>query len=258
MKDMTKAARRRLETYLDEVKLCLKGARSVDSTEVERDITEHIAQELESAAEPVDVDVIEKVLTRLGSPRQWLPAEEMSWFRKAALRLRTGPDDWRLAYITIGTFIAACISGPGAILFLPLSFYFARVTLHIAGGAEKLGNQKYLLYPSLICIYVLLTLALLGLPLLLLSAADGLERRHAGWGFSDDLYYWLFAWSVISVITGGWWLATGFLSLRRAEQIYYPFRGCIVKRFGWGVCIVGVMLVAAGLISIVLNPTWAG
>ncbi len=52
MKQLTDTAKERIDKYLNEVSLCLQGAKSVDPDEIQRDITEHIEQELQSSAEP--------------------------------------------------------------------------------------------------------------------------------------------------------------------------------------------------------------
>ncbi len=255
MKKLTDSAQERLDKYLNEVSLCLKGAKSVDPDEIQRDITEHIEQELQSAAEPVSLDEIDQVLTRLGSPQQWAPQDELSWFRKMTLRFRTGPDDWRLAYITLGVFVLACISGPGMILLIPLSFYFARVTLKIAGGAEKLGNQKYFILPPLACFYVLLTVAGLAFPFCLLVFAEGFKHEIAGpLSIQDERVYWLLAWLITSVVAGAWWLTVGVLVRRRAVKIYYPFGERFTKKILLIICIMGGLLMVAGVI---LSVTWA-
>lgn len=247
MKKLTDSAQERLDKYLNEVKLCLQGAKSVDPDEIQRDITEHIEQELQSATEPVSLDEIDQVLTRLGSPQQWVPQDELSWFRKMTLRLRTGPDDWRLAYITLGIFVLACISGPGMILLLPLSFYFARVTLKIAGGAEKLGNQKYFILPPLACFYTLFTAAVLALPFCLLALAEGIEHEVRGeWAINNERY-WLLAWSVTLMVAGAWWLMVGIFNRSRAKKTYYPFPEAFTNRIPPAICIMGATVIVMGL-----------
>ncbi len=88
---LSKSAKKSLEDYLRQARAYLRGSRSVDANEVEQNITEHIENELEGAAEPVSCDTLDAVLEKLGSPQQWVPEEELPWWRKIILRLRTGP-----------------------------------------------------------------------------------------------------------------------------------------------------------------------
>ena len=247
MKQLTQSAQQCLDKYLDEVRLCLKGVKSVDSDEIMRDINEHIEQELVSADEPVSSTELETVLRRLGNPQQWTPDEELSWYREMLLRLRTGPDDWRLGYITIGVFVLACITGPGAFLLLPLSYYLARVTLNVSGGPQQLGNQKYLIYPPLACIYLLFTIAVLSVPFSLIGIADGFERELSNKLAVTNYPYWIFVWFVVLIIAGTWWLVVGILSRRIAKKIYYPFPEGLARAIPLMVCIIGMMLIVGGL-----------
>lgn len=98
-------AQDRLNRYLQQVQTSLVVCKSVDPDEVERDITEHIERELEGASEPVCLDELEAVLKKLGRPDQWVPDEALPWWRKAVLRLRKGPEDWRLAYIAFALLL---------------------------------------------------------------------------------------------------------------------------------------------------------
>lgn len=98
---LSESAERSLQDYLRQARLYLRGSRSVDADEVEKSITEHIENELEGAAEPVSRDVLDAVLKKLGRPQQWVPMEELPWWWKIIFRLRSGPEDWRLAYIPL-------------------------------------------------------------------------------------------------------------------------------------------------------------
>ena len=68
MKELSAKARGSLESYLQKVRVRLIGAKALDAGEIERDIYEHIERELESAEEPVEFEVVEGVLDRLGAP----------------------------------------------------------------------------------------------------------------------------------------------------------------------------------------------
>ena len=249
MKHLTDSAQERLDKYLNEVRLCLQGAKSVDPDEIQCDITEHIEQELQSATEPISLDEIDQVLTRLGSPRQWAPQDESGWFQKMALRLRTGPDDWRLAYIAFGLFILACISGPGAIILLPLSFYIGRATLSIAGGTDRIGNQKYLIYPAFALVHFIVTAAVLALPFsLLIFAKDIVRSLPRQWTEHGIVDYWHLILFATLALAGSWWLIVGVVLWRRAKKVYYEMPAGLVARIGPFLCVLGGIMVLCSLL----------
>ena len=82
MIELTDDARKCLDDYLGEMRASLAGCRSVDSLDVERDVMEHIEKSLAEAPSPVESAALEAVLEQLGSPSQWIPEEELSWWRK--------------------------------------------------------------------------------------------------------------------------------------------------------------------------------
>ncbi len=113
---LSESAKKSLEDYLRQARAYLRGSKSLDANEVEQNIAEHIENELEGAAEPVSCDVLDAVLKKLGSPQQWIPEEELPWWRKIILRLRSGPEDWRLAYLSFGLLILGFLILPSFII----------------------------------------------------------------------------------------------------------------------------------------------
>ncbi|MHC4756780.1 MAG: HAAS signaling domain-containing protein, partial [Planctomycetota bacterium] len=126
----TEEAQKHLDKYLNEVRVYLSGCKSVDVEEIQRDIIEHVETELEGATEPISFNDLDAVLEKLGSPRQWVPDEELSAWQKIITRLRTGPEDWRLAYISLGLLILGFIANP---VFVLASFVVSRAALSVAG-----------------------------------------------------------------------------------------------------------------------------
>ena len=112
MTSLTDDARGDLEYYMRQVRAALRGHRSIDPVEVERDVREHVDAELSELPEPVDARSLSFVLERLGAPDTWLPGEDLPAWRRVLERLRSGPEDWRLAYLSFG------LSVLGPVLFL--------------------------------------------------------------------------------------------------------------------------------------------
>src|SRR5205823_4793560 len=101
-----------------------------------RDVRGHIEAELAGQPEPIGAGSLRAVLDRLGSPGTWVPAEELPGWRRVLGRLRSGPEDWRLAYLTLAGSILGpllFLSGPFLWPLEPIlmitSFLMARATL---------------------------------------------------------------------------------------------------------------------------------
>ena len=182
--EYSQSAKSRVERYLDAVRERLKASGSVDAREVMFDLRTHIERELSERDQPVSEEAAAAVLDRLGPPEDFVEEGDMSWWRKIVLRLRSGPEDWRLAYATVGSLALGVILGwvfgdthrsayysshqfNGAVFlaFGAISFLLARAALSAQRGAMAAG-QKWLLYPPLVVVYLLFIVALLiGLPL---------------------------------------------------------------------------------------------
>jgi len=250
-------AQKSLDEYLHQARTYLRSAKSVDAGEVEQNITEHIENELEGTAEPVSADELETVLKKLGSPKQWVPEEELRWWRKFILRLRTGPEDWRLAYLSFGLLVVGFMLSR---LLLPLltlaSFVVSRAALSANNYRIEVKAQKWLIYPSLIVVYLALLGLLLALPLLVLVplAYDWEDTLREDLGFSDDMHYWLAAWPVFIASMGLWWLVQGIVFLARPnipKPLFRPFADGFNRKWTLVLICVGFVVLVAS--SIVLN-----
>ena len=130
MTDLTQDAQVALSTYLQRVRLSLRGT-SVDADEVERDVREHIEEALNGRSDPVPAADLSGVLERLGSPDQWVPDEGIPLWRRTIRRISAGPEDWRLAYASLGlAAVAAGLATAGqialAVICFALAFFTAR------------------------------------------------------------------------------------------------------------------------------------
>jgi len=253
MVTLSKNAEKSLHDYLRQARAYLRGSKSVDADEVEQNITEHIENELEGAAEPVSCDALDAVLKKLGSPQQWVPEEELFWWRKIILRLRSGPEDWRLAYISFGLLILGFLILPSFIILIPASFIVSRAALSVAEDHKIPGSQKWLTYPSLIIVYVFVLFALLSWPLgILVPLAEEFERsiRASYVRFADDLDYWIMATSFIIAGLGLWWIILGSLLLKwwsLLQLIFKPFAGWFNRKWALFLFLIGLVLMIPSL-----------
>jgi len=212
---------------------------------VEQDIREHIEEEYHAAPGPVGLRDLAQVLHRLGSPDQWVPREDLSWWRRFLLRLRMGPDDWRLAYLAFGILLAGFLAGPLFLLFLLASFCASRAVLAVAESRhEELGAQKWLIYPSLILVYGVALLVVLAWPFALsILLVEGL-RSFRPLGFQ--------VFAIVSIIPV-WWLIVSAVLFKwpgLARIIFHPWASWFRRRNA------GILFAIAVVLAVVSLSVW--
>jgi len=267
-------AQAHLEGYLSQVKAYLRGCRSIDPAEVDRDVREHIERELQKAPGPVSFREVDVVLNRLGSPTQWVPEEALSWWRKLVVRLRKGPADWRLAYAAFGALVlafvllATLVLAPAAFVLILAAFCLSRAAVSLADDPDKLGGKKWLVYPSLIIVCVALFLTLIlgpGAGLATVLAILRVEQVDIlPWSGLGDLGYWLIAAALIVAVEGLWLFVLACVHRRRPAlfpAVFHPFApGLRHTRLNWlmtlGACLFLIFLAAALLL--IRYPAWPG
>ena len=246
---LTPEAQAYLERYLRKVRGALRGHRAVDADDVERDVICHVSAELGQPGDPVSTAQLRTVLERLGNPDQWISADELPLWRRVVLRLRTGPEDWRLPYLTFALWTIGPIVGPIA-LFLIASFFAARATVALVDSeGDDLGARRWLVYPPLLIFYLPTVIALLGWPLALAAgASEELPRvRPDLWEALQPV--WLGVPGVVLFVAGLWWTATGMISTRLAPAIrtvFFPLANWFEPRHGRVLMAVGFSLFALG------------
>ncbi len=243
---LTADAQKCLDAYLGEMRASLRGCPSVDSSDVERDVTEHIEKSLAEAPTPVDSPALRAVLDRLGSPSQWIPEEDLSWRRRLRLgtrrllnRLWSGPEDFRLAYLSIGLFALAILliaadAGPAWVLIcVAFSFLFVRAALAAESASAELRAQRWLLYPVLILVYPPLASALLFWVVVPGANVGDLLRTELGLvgRFPVEI---LATYSAVTS-TALWWFVLGLVLWRwpgLVRNTFYPFASGFRGRHG--------------------------
>ena len=284
---MTPTAQRRLDHYLAEVRRFLQGSSSVDSREVERDIIDHIETSFEGRGTPVDTLDLDGVLRDLGEPEQWVPDAERNWRQASvakaqgfadllaeagqsiASHLRYGPEDFRLAYLSFG-FLALTIlfafaqESPALLLvFAPVTFVLARAALEFAEAPEKLRGQHWLLYPSLLLIYVPLGALLVAWPFIatfgFFEFASEVERS-ARRGMVEDVPLVLVAHPYITALlasvatTSLWWTILGIAAWRWpavVRAVFHPFASRFAGRTAGILGLIALLLFVASIIGAV-------
>lgn len=250
-------AQSELDRYLRRVKTALLAHASIDADEVERDIRGHIEAELAESPLPITEARLRGVLDRLGSPSQWVPADELPLWRQVLIRLRSGPEDWRLAYVTFVLFVAGPMAGPiGPLLFFA-SIPLARATLALLDEeGEPVGPRRWLVYPPLLVIYVAIALAaFIGLPLLIASAGDPSVRTEASAWLPEP--FWVSLSFVVAAAAGLWWTMMGLWLARftrAVHLVFWPFANWFERRHAIRMACFGVIVLTAagtGLAAVV-------
>jgi len=265
MVELSENARRGLDDYLRQVRTYLRWSKSLDRDEVEQNITEHIERELEGAPEPVSSSALDGVLTRLGSPRQWVPPEALNWWGKLILKLRTDSEDWRLSYISFSFllvgFLLMFLVSPLQVVFIAASFLTARAALAAAGG-EDLGAQKWLLYPALLIVSAAFVLTLFAGPALL-AGAIGTELHKTQWiRRESNMGFTAFVTTSVVLVTSAWWMLLGLLACKWPGLIRHPLRPFadgFNRRWALALSGVGVLLLAllGGFIALYMSGAFA-
>jgi len=273
MINLTDSAKQSLDKYLMQVRTALQNCRTVDAYEIEQDITSHIDAELAGAEEPVTFEALEAVLKKLGSPTQWVPDEEISWWRKVVLRLRTGPEDWRLAYICFAMFVVAALfwvyarsfyvadwADSMALVFVAVGFIAARAALSATPNHHLPVAQKWLIYPSLIIAYLLIAFWLLIIPPGTVHAVAQryahIEKDMFPWNTGSETAYWTIAIVIIAAVAFLWWfiLSVIFKKVPRFfNAVFRPFAQNIrPKHVNWFMTIAAVLFVLCSVILLLM------
>jgi len=264
---LTTEAQSRLDRYLRQVRASLQGCRSVDPYEVERDVMDHIDRELAGKVEPVPLSELEMVLERLGSPTQWVPEEELSWWRRTVLRLRVGPEDWRLAYISFGLLVFGFLLGSTAwLLTLAASFCVSRAAISVASDrGEQLAGQKWLIYPALVLVYLPLAFVVLLWPIFFAEQLlDELWRyfekyRISLFGAPLDVSAGIMTVHLVTVAMAVWWLIAGLFLRRRptlARMLFRPFADWFDQRWAKRLIFAGLGLTTISVVFEILTMNW--
>ncbi|HEX6179327.1 MAG TPA: hypothetical protein VF057_13275 [Thermoanaerobaculia bacterium] len=252
MIDMTPAARERLDNYLQRLRSELRGTRSVVRDEVEQSVREHIEIALAQAPTPVGATEVIGILDRLGPPERWLAEEERPVWRRAIDQLRGLSEDWRLAYLAFGLFLAsfAFFVVGGFFLLIP-AMIVSRATIELARDrGEPLGARRWLVYPSIAVVLAIATgLLIIGPPIPAMALVfdpdfEGIfdiPKHQAG--------EVRFVFGMGGVLFGSWWiLLAAFCAafLRPIRFVFAPLLDGLRRRHFAVLAAIGAIVVAVG------------
>lgn len=254
-----------LDDYLRQVKAVLAGQPSVDASEVERDVLSHIEAELTGETEPVPAHRLLQVLDRLGEPQEWVPQEQSSWQRPFAA-LQSQPDDWRLSLLAFGFLALAFILMLGSVMLWPMplvlgaaGFVTARITIAVLDDrGEPIGLRKWLLYPSLLAVYIPVFVVVAAgptPPLVEFFTSYGSEKAANSLAEFVGASPQVTAAGTIALALGCWWALIGLLAIQFTGTIrsaLRPFGNGFGRRHATRLALAGVVLAVAGLAALTL------
>ncbi len=242
-------AQQLFDRYLQSVRWSIRGA--ADAGEIEHSVREHVESALENQQQPVSSHTLRSVLSRLGDPWEWIPAEDLPLWRRLMMRFSLGPEDWRLAYscfaLTLLGFILLPLGVGG--FFLIGAFLFARATLDLSSDREKfLGAQRWLICPPLVLVYLVLLVVLFVAPVggVIAWCVDrhGFELVFHRSHFDVPFYA-----GAVSLIIGGWLLiasAIVALAVRPLRWIFKPFADRLRRAHAFWLTAIGAVAAGAG------------
>ncbi len=217
----------RIEDYFQKVRNSLMISRGVDAQEVIDGLREHIERELSGKPQPISEADAADVIRRLGSPEQFVDESEMAWWRKFSYRMQKGPEDWRLAYLSFGVLIlGGLLTGPFGLI---ASFLLARASLAVSGRAEC-EAKRWLLYPSLILMYVMMLGLGLLWPIALGDIVGEMNNYRDGVFYQPPYFDHDGVGTILSSFAAGglglavWWTILWFLWRKYSNRVRVIFR----------------------------------
>lgn len=209
MMDLTPEAKQRFDDYLRRMRSALRGSRAIEADEVEQNVIEHVDVALAGAQAPIGAERLGEVLAQLGPPEQWLPDDERPAWRKVMDRVMSGPEDWRLAYLSFALTALMILSFPiGGILLLVPAFILSRAYVELLEQrGEPIGARRWLVLPPI----VLLLVFVCGIALIAPAAAFGAilsegALREFGFDFESRPERVRLFIGMLTMAAGIWWI----------------------------------------------------
>jgi hypothetical protein len=257
MIELTPSAQQRFDDYFRRLRRSMRGASPAEADDVEQSVREHIEVALAGAAGPVGHEQLAAVLDRLGAPDRWFGVAEPSLVQRVMERLRSGPEDWRLAYIAFGLFFLALLLMPvgvGALLMLA-SYAVSRAYVDFMETKDEVaGARRWLVYPP-IALFLLIAVAFFVI---------GPAGPALAWGLGDHGFMRIldegnlrapypdirFAAGATAATLGTWWILAsliGMVFLPVSRFVFKPLLARVRRTHFLGLTLVGTLTLALGL-----------
>jgi len=256
MIDFTPDAKRRFDEYLLRMRVSLRGTRAVEPEEVEQNVIEHVELALAGAPSPIGPERLDTVLEQLGPPERWLPDDERPVWRRAMDRVMAGPEDWRLAYASLGLMLLMMLTFPigGVMLLLP-AFVLSRAVVALTEErGETLGARKWLVLPPIVLALVLVCAGALLAPAGAFGAMlSEIGLRDLGLDFDNRFDRGRLFLGVLSMATGAWWIVLSgvfAMLMRPFRALFAPVTSGLKRGHAVVLTIAGVVVAGIGAVLV--------
>jgi VIT1/CCC1 family predicted Fe2+/Mn2+ transporter len=256
MIDFTPDAKRRFDEYLLRMRVSLRGTRAVEPEEVEQNVIEHVELALAGAPSPIGPERLDTVLEQLGPPERWLPDDERPVWRRAMDRVMAGPEDWRLAYASLGLMLLMMLTFPigGVMLLLP-AFVLSRAAVALTEErGETLGARKWLVLPPIVFALVLVCAVALLAPAGAFGAMlSEIGLRDLGLDFDNRFDRGRLFLGVLSMATGAWWIVLSgvfAMLMRPFRALFAPVTSGLKRGHALVLTIAGVVVAGIGAVLV--------
>lgn len=254
MIDFTPEAKRKFDEYLLRMRFSMQGRRSVETTEVEQNVVEHVQAALAGVPSPVGQERLSEVLTQLGPPERWLPEDERPAWRRLTDRFMTGPEDWRLAYISLAiTFLMIVFLPVGGILLIVPGYLVSRAYVELlADRGEPLGARKWLVLPPILLLMVGIAGAALFAPAGAMGAIlSEMGVRELGWEWDSRADRMRIFSGVLSIAVGAYWIVlSGIFAMlvRPFRAMFQPLTANLRRGHALALTIAGAIVAGLGAV----------
>ena len=254
MIDFTPEAKRKFDDYLHRMRASLHGRRAVEPAEVEQNVVEHVEAALAGVPYPVGQERLSEVLTQLGPPERWLPEDERPAWRRMADRFMTGPEDWRLAYVSLAiTFLMIVFLPVGGILLVLPGYLVSRAYVELLSDrGEPLGARKWLVLPPIVLLMVLIGGAALLAPIGAIGAIlSEIGLRELGWEWDSRADRMRIFAGVMGIAAGAWWIVLSgvfAMLLRPFRAMFQPLTAHLRRGHAWALTIAGALIATIGAV----------
>ena len=252
MIDFTPEAKRKFDEYLHRMRASLQGRRAVEPQEVEQNVVEHVEAALAGVPSPVGQERLSEVLTQLGPPERWLPEDERPAWRRVVDRFMTGPEDWRLAYLSLAiTFLMIVFLPVGGFLLVVPGYLLSRAYVELLSDrGEALGARRWLVLPPIVLLMLLVCgAALLGPAAAMGSILSEIGLQELGWEWNGRTDYARIFSGVLSLAVGGWWIVlSGIFAMlmRPFRAMFQPLTAGLRRGHAFVLTIAGTIVAAIG------------
>jgi hypothetical protein len=269
MIEMTSSGQAKLDDYLQRFRFAVRGLAPAEREDLEQSVREHVEAALASASAPVGAEQVAGVLDRLGAPDRWVPQQNQPLWKTVMERLRTGPEDWRLAYVAFGAFALGLLTLPIGIgvFILILSFFASRAYVEfMRNKGESLDARRWLVYPP---IGFFLLLSVIGMiigpagPLVAWGIGDHEFHRllELDAGTRSSLRHTQFDIGSAALIFGSWWVLASLvvaILLPVARFIFQPLLSGLQRKHVLVLALIGLLVALAGgaLLAPFFEPIW--